>query len=254
MATTTESLGAEKLLELWFETRGMTFRDQLVAHHLPLVYRLCRRFQHQGEPMDELIRVGAIGLVKAIDDYDPQRDNSLTTVAIDTILAEIKSYLRDQGWAVKLPAKLQRQKMLLDRTVDTLTESLGRSPHLAEIGEAANLSQEEVIETLEVNQSPHTLLPKADLVTNPGQEYTTTLTSKTRDVSEREYLAYDADRNVPFAEVDPREQIVLYLKLYSGLCQNAIARRLGISQLHVFHLQQSAAAKLRLRLRSCAAL
>ena len=131
MAIDVDPLGADKLLALWLETREMDIRDQLVAHHLPLVTRLCRRFQHLGEPLDDLLQVGATGLVKAIDSYHPRTNANLATFAIPLVVKEITNHFIACGWAAKLPSKLQGQKLLVDRAVKTLTQSLGRSPTAA---------------------------------------------------------------------------------------------------------------------------
>ena len=127
-------------------------RERIVVEHLPLVYRLCRRFMHSGEPLDDLIQVGTIGLVKAIDKFDPDRGSSFTALAIPMIVGEIKNYFRDHGWAVRIPRKLQRNKRLVDGAVDRLSQSFGRSPAITEIAEATGLSEPEVYDTLEVGR------------------------------------------------------------------------------------------------------
>ncbi len=245
MASKVRPLGAEKLLEMWSETRETTFRDQLVAQHLPLVNRLCRRFQHLGEPLDDLIQVGTIGLIKAIDKYDPERGNKLAAFAIPVVVGEIKNYFRDHGWAVKLPRKLQRQKLLVDRTIGTLTQELGRSPTVAEIGEAVGLSEEEVVQTFEVERFGRPLSLDAEHSRDDGQEATTILDYLGEEDPDLEDLAQRMDLKVALEDVDPREQKILYLKFYSGLSQSAIALRLGSSQMHVSRLQRSALAKIK---------
>ena len=245
MAVKGNALGAEKLLELWQETREIAFRDQLVAQHLPLVNRLCRRFQHLGEPMDDLIQVGTIGLIKAIDKYDPERGNKLAAFAIPVVVGEIKNYFRDHGWAVKLPRKLQRQKLLVDRTVEGLTQKLGRAPTVSEIGDAVGISEEEVFQTFEVERFGRPLSLDAEHNGDDGQVATTILDRLGEEDPDLEFLAQRMDLKVALREVDPREQKILYLKFFSGLSQSAIAQRLGISQMHVSRLQRNALAKLK---------
>ena len=245
MATKVKALGVEKLLELWWETREITFRDQLVAQHLPLVNRLCRRFQHLGEPLDDLIQVGTIGLIKAIDKYDPQRGNRLAAFAIPVVVGEIKNYFRDHGWAVKLPRKLQRQKLLVDRTVEGLTQKLGRPPTVAEIGEAVGISEDEVFQTFEAERYGRPLSLDAEQNRDDGQETTSIMDRLGEEDPDLEFLAQRMDLKLALGNVDPREQKILYLKFYSGLSQSAIAQRLGISQMHVSRLQRSALAKLK---------
>ncbi|MCH7712895.1 MAG: SigB/SigF/SigG family RNA polymerase sigma factor [Chloroflexi bacterium] len=245
MAAKFNPQGAEKLLELWLETREMTFRDQLVAQHLPLVNRLCRRFQHLGEPMDDLVQVGTIGLFKAIDKYDPQQGNQLAAFAIPVVMGEIKNYFRDHGWAVKLPRKLQRQKLMVDRTVEGLTQKLGRSPTVSEIGDAAGISEEEVFQTFEVERFGRPLSLDVEHIQDDGQEAASILDRLGEEDPDLEFLAQRMDLKVALGDMDSREQKILYMKFYSGLSQSAIAQRLGISQMHVSRLQRSAMAKLK---------
>ena len=125
-------------------------RDRLVEQHLALVHRLCRRFRGLGEPLEDLAQVGTIGLIKAINKFDPTRGISLTTYAVPVILGEVKNYLRDHGWAVKVPRKLQSQKLAVQRAVEVLGQTLSRTPTVQEITHATGFSQEEVFDTLEV--------------------------------------------------------------------------------------------------------
>ena len=245
MTAKVNALEVEKLLASWQETREISVRDQLVAQHMPLVNRLCRRFQHLGEPMDDLIQVGTIGLIKAIDKYDPQRGNKLAAFAIPVVVGEIKNYFRDHGWAVKLPRKLQRQKLLVDRTVVMLTQQLGRSPTVAEIGEAVGISEEEVFQTFEVERYGRPLSLDAEHNGDDGQVATTILDHLGEVDPDLEFLAQRMDLKDALGDVDSREQKILYMKFYSGLSQSTIAQRLGISQMHVSRLQRSALAKLK---------
>ena len=138
------ALGVQELLELWRESGDPAARDRLVMDHLSLVRRLCRRFYRLGEPMDDLVQVGTIGLIKAIKKYDPERGNNFVSFAVPVIVGEIKNYFRDHGWAVKLPRKLQQQKLAVDRSVITLTQSLGRAPTVSDIAQHTGFSHDEV--------------------------------------------------------------------------------------------------------------
>ena len=125
-------------------------RDHLVAEYLPLVHRLCRRFRHSGEPLEDIVQVGTVGLLKAIDKYDPDRGSEFAAFAVPVIVGEIKNYFRDHGWALKIPRKLQRQKLLVEKAVGRLSQSLGRSPTVLEIAENIGASETEVYDTFEV--------------------------------------------------------------------------------------------------------
>lgn len=151
IAGSTES-ETKRLLELYKKSRDLAARDRLVADHLALVRRLCNRFNHSGEPLEDLIQVGIIGLLKAIEKYDPARGSDFVAFAVPQILGEVKNYFRDHGWAVKVPRKLQRRKMVVERTVEVLTQRLGHSPTIPEIAEATGFSQEEVYDTFELGK------------------------------------------------------------------------------------------------------
>ena len=101
-------------------------RDRLVADHIRLVHRLCRRFADSGEPLEDLGQVGSVGLVKAARKFDPSRGINFITYAVPVIVGEIKNYLRDHGWGVKVPRKLQRNKLVVQRTVEGLAHTLAR--------------------------------------------------------------------------------------------------------------------------------
>ena len=220
--------GSENLLDLWLESGDLAARDRLVSDHLPLVFRLCRRFAHLGEPVEDLVQVGAIGLLKAINKYDRRRGNNFVAFAVPVIVGEIKNHFRDHGWAVKVPRKLQQRKLAADRTMVGLTKELGRVPTVPEIGRATGFSIEEVYQTIEVERYGRPLSLDAEYDREDSQHPASIL----------DYLG----------SVDPREQAILYLKFYSGLSQTAIAHRLGISQMHVSRLQRNALSKLRVSL------
>ena len=237
---------AGELLALWLDTGDATARDRLVADHLPLVRRICQRFSYLGEPMEDLVQIGAIGLLKAIRKYDPDRGSVLVAFAIPVIVGEIKNYFRDHGWAVKMPRKLQQQKLAVDRTVATLSQSLGRSPTVPEIAEATGLCQEQVYETLVVERIGRPLsLDAAYDDGYGGEEPATILDYLGRESPELEGLAETLDLKSALRRLDSRDQTIIRLKFRFGLSQAAIGERLGISQMHVSRLQRNALNKLK---------
>ena len=125
-------------------------RDIMAADHLPLVRRLCWRFRATGEPMDDLVQVGSVGLLKAIDKFDPEKGVNFTTYAVPVIVGEIKNHLRDHGWAVKIPRKLQTNRLAVQRAVEGLGQNLGRWPTVDEIAQVTELTHEEVYDTFEL--------------------------------------------------------------------------------------------------------
>ena len=220
----------------------------MVTKHLPLVRRLCRRFRHTGEHIDDLVQVGTIGLLKAIAKFDPSRGFHFVTYAVPVIVGEIKNHLRDHGWAVKVPRKLQKHKLAVQRAVDSLGHRLGRAPTVDEIAEETGLSQEDVYDTFEVVNYGRPLSLDARYSSSSGSEASTLLDYVGNEDPQFDRLSDRMDLASTMGCLDRRERTIILLKFYAGLSQTEIARRLGISQMHVSRLQRVALAKLRLRL------
>jgi RNA polymerase sigma-B factor len=123
-------------------------RERMVMEHLPLVRGLARRYADRGEPLDDLVQVGTIGLIKAVDRFDPSRGNKLASFATPTILGEIRRHFRDRSWTVRVPRGIQEARAEIAKAVDDLSARLGRSPSVREIAEAADLSVDEVLDAL----------------------------------------------------------------------------------------------------------
>ena len=238
----------QELLHVWMETQNPAVRDQLVSEHLPLVRRVCRRFSYLGEPVEDLVQVGTIGLLKAIKKVNPARGNSLIAFAVPVIVGEIKNYFRDHGWAVKMPRKLQTHKLAVDRAVESLTQSLGRSPTVAEIGQAIDLSEDQVYEAFEMERYGRPLSLDAEYDRDDSEDSSSIMDYLGNQDPDLEALADNLDLKSALSHVEPREKAIIYLKFYSGLSQTAIVRHLGISQMHVSRLQRAALNKLKLTL------
>src|SRR3546814_3481460 len=134
-------------------------RDDLVQLHLPLVEHCARRFRNRGEPYEDLVQVGTIGLIKAVDRFDTVRGVEFSTYATPTIIGEIKRHFRDKGWAIRVPRRLQELRMQISATTAELNQSLGRSPPPSELAEAIGCPVEEIIEGIESSNaySTHSL-------------------------------------------------------------------------------------------------
>ena len=152
MRTRADSSGARRLLEVRLASKAAAASERLIAYHMPLVRRLCHRFNHSSEPLEELVQVGKVGLLKAIDKYNSHQESSFMVFAVPIIVGEIKNYFRDRGWAVKVPRKIQRQKLVVERAVEYLSCKLGRAPTIPEIAKATGLSDEEIYDTFEVGE------------------------------------------------------------------------------------------------------
>lgn len=218
-------------------------RDELVRSHLPLVEHLARRFRHRGEPYDDLVQVGTIGLIKAIDRFDTERGVEFSTYATPTIVGEIKRYFRDKGWAVRVPRRLQELRLALSTATAEASQQLGRSPTVAELAERLKVSEEEVLEGLtSANAYAAVSLEGADADGEDGMAMLDTLgeeDSSLVGVENRESL------RPLLARLPARERTILRLRFFQNMTQSQIAAEIGISQMHVSRLLARTLAELR---------
>ncbi len=238
-------LHTKQLLQQYHQSGDMASRERLVEDHLPLVRRLCRRFNHSGEPLEDLFQVGTIGLLKAIEKYNPSRGDNFVAFAVPKIVGEIKNYFRDHGWAVKVPRKLQRQKMVVGRTVESLTQQLGHMPTIPEIAQATGFSEEEVYDTFEVDKCGKPLSLEAEYNGDGTGESSSLMDYLTSEDAEFEKLTDRIALADAFRSLNKREKTIIDLKFYKGLTQANIAEHLRISQMHVSRLQRNALTKLK---------
>src|SRR5437764_13295008 len=134
-------------------TRDQTLRDELVAAHLGLAEYLARRFSNRGEPLDDLVQVASVGLLKAVDRFEPDRGVEFSTYATHTVVGELKRHFRDKGWAVRAPRRMQELYLRLGKVISTLSQELGRSPTIPELATEAQVSEEEVLDAMEAGQA-----------------------------------------------------------------------------------------------------
>ncbi len=220
-------------------------RDELVVVHLNLVRFLAVRFANRGEPLDDLVQVGTVGLLKAIDRFDLERGVEFTTYATPTIVGEIKRYFRDKGWAVKVPRRLQELNLAVNRAGDKLAIELGRSPTVAELAEHLRAGEDEILEAQELGQA-YNLLSLDSEVSGETDKKSQTL-ADTVGVSDAglELLEDRANLERAFEVLTGRERVIIYLRFYESVSQTEIAKRLDVSQMHVSRLQAKALEKLR---------
>ena len=223
-------------------------RERMTVQYLPAVHRLCRRYQQSGVPIEDLVQVGSLGLLKAIDKFDPDRGYKFLSFAVPVILGEIKNYFRDHGWAIKIPRMLQRQKMQVERAVESLSQLRGRSPTIDEIAEATGLPTEAVYDTFEVANYGKQLSLDASYDRNGQAEGSTLMEVLGSLDAELEVLPDRLDLISTLSRLPDRERRIVELKFLDGLSQVEIASRLGISQMHVSRLQRQALSKLRVTL------
>ena len=226
------------------DERRIEIREQLVEQFMGLVEFLARRFRNRGEPLEDLTQVATIGLLKAIERFDLEREVEFSTYATPTIVGELKRHFRDKGWAVRVPRRLQELHLELTKTVGFLGQELGRSPTVAEIAEAASISEETVLEGLEIAQAYNFTSLDAPFDAEDGGSGSLADQLGTDD-EHLENLEYRASLAPEMEKLPDRERNILYLRFFKGLTQSEIADRLGISQMHVSRLLNRTLAQLR---------
>jgi RNA polymerase sigma-B factor len=218
-------------------------RDELIRMHLPLVRFLARRYANRGEPMDDLIQAGALGLVKAVDRFDPTRGLEFSTYASPTILGEIRRHFRDRTWAVHVNRGMQELVSAVTRARAELTAELGRAPTVAETADLLDRSEEDVLAALDCSAAYTTQSFEAEV----GDELTLGDTLGDTDAGLDQVELHESLRPL-LGRLPIREQRILQLRFYGNLTQSQIAGELGISQMHVSRLLARTLAQLRVQL------
>jgi RNA polymerase sigma-B factor len=231
-----------KLFREFRKSQDGEVREELIEAHLGLVEYLSRRFAGRGEPLEDLIQVATIGLIKAVDRFDPGREVEFSTYATPTIVGELKRHFRDKGWAVRVPRRVQELHLRLGSVVSVLSQELGRSPTIGEIAQAASVSEEDVLEAIEAGHAYRF----TSLDAPSGSDDEGTLATQ---LGEEDQALIDSEHRVALspliARFPPRERTILHLRFFEGLTQSEIAGRLGISQMHVSRLLARSLAQLR---------
>ena len=224
------------------EDRDPGLRAQLVEGHLGLAEYLARRFSNRGEPLDDLVQVASLGLLKAVDRFEPSRGVEFSTYATHTIVGELKRHFRDKGWAVRAPRRMQELYLRLGKVVSSLSQELGRSPTIPELAAEAQVTEEEVLEALEAGQAYRF----SSLDAPSGDEDGDSLSSQ---LGQDDPHLLDAEHRAALSpllsRLPPREQTILHLRFFEGMTQSEIAGQLGISQMHVSRLLARSLGQLR---------
>jgi RNA polymerase sigma-B factor len=232
------------LLRRYHEDGDLQAREQLIEQYMSLVRSLARRYSYRGEQLEDLVQIGAIGLIKAIDRFDLERGVELTTYATPNIIGEIKRHFRDKGWSVRVPRGLQELNVQLSRLIEQLTVQFARSPTIPELSKAAGVEEEEVLEALESGRA-YTSLSLS--VGGGGGDEDDLDPLESLGTEEHQYEVSE-DRAVlapGFKALDERERRILQLRFFEGLTQSQIAQQVGISQMHVSRLIRRSLEKIR---------
>lgn len=226
-------------LVLFAETRDPKLRAQVIASYVPLAERLARHFTRRGEPYDDLVQAGTIGLIKAVDRFDPSRGVNFASYATKMIVGELKRHFRDKGWSVRPPRRIQELHLHLGQVVGELSQRLKRSPTIAELALETGASEDEVLDALEAGQAYHSL--SLDTPTEHGDSFDDRLGQRDAGLDVAELRAVLAPH---IAELSEREQYVIRLRFEAGLTQSEIAETVGVSQMHVSRILARCIAKL----------
>ncbi len=212
----------------------------MITDNLGLAQQLARRFLHRGEPLEDLVQVASIALVKSVDRFDPGRGADFAAFATSTIIGELKRHFRDKGWAVRASRRVQELYLELGHATATLIQELGRSPTVAELARATGSTEEAVIEAIEAGQGYRaTSIDASDNEDEPLSLRLGQHDAHFDSVEERALLA------PALAKLPPRERSILRMRFAQGLTQSEIAGAIGVSQMHVSRLLAASLTELR---------
>ena len=233
---------SHELFERWRTDRDREARDELIARFLPLARKLARRYVQSSEPYDDLVQVASLGLVKAVERFDPERGFAFTSFAVPTIVGELKRYFRDTGWAIHVDRSAQERARRINEARQAISARTGRPPRVDELAQYLELSEEEVLDGLQVAEAYGTVSLDAPL----ASEEDASRLDAIGDEDER--LGLVDDQTTIFAaakHLPQREREILYLRFGEDLTQSEIAERVGVSQMQVSRLLRRSLQRLR---------
>jgi RNA polymerase sigma-B factor len=221
-------------------------REQLVERYLPLARRLARRYQRSEEPLEDLVQVASLGLLKAVDRFDTTRDTAFSSFAVPTILGELRRHFRDRTWSVRVPRELQELALRVDKAVAELSSQQGRAPTVGEIAAAVEVSEEQVLDALQAGGAYRASSLDAPR-SGASEEAQGESVADTIGAEEGGYERAEerAALQPLFARIAERERLVLTLRFGEDLTQAEIGERIGVSQMQVSRLIRQALARLR---------
>jgi len=242
--STSTNVESSELFVRWQEQGDASAREELVEQFMPLVRSLARRYGRSAEPFEDLLQVGSLGLLKALDRFDPQRGYAFPAFAVPTILGEMRRYFRDCSWAVHIPRGDQERALRVRDAQERLTNERGRAPTVGQLAQYLELDIEEVIDALQALLSYETLSLDAP---PPSAEAEAATCGETLGHEDERYELVELDATVSavLAHLPPRERLILRMRFVDDLTQTQIADRIGVSQMQVSRLLRQSLDRLR---------
>ncbi|MFC7916265.1 RNA polymerase sigma factor SigF [Streptomyces sp. NPDC057386] len=219
-------------------------RDTLIELNLPLVRYAAARFRSRNEPMEDIVQVGTIGLIKAIDRFDCERGVEFPTFAMPTVVGEIKRFFRDTSWSVRVPRRLQELRLALTKASDELSQKLDRSPTVSELAAVLGVSEEDVVDGLAVGNAYTASSLDSPAPEDDGGEGSLADRLGYEDAA-LEGVEYRESLKPLLAKLPPRERRIIMLRFFANMTQSQIGEEVGISQMHVSRLLTRTLAQLR---------
>jgi RNA polymerase sigma-B factor len=237
--------GDRALLERWQRDGDQTARDQLIERLLPLARRMARRYRRAEDPLDDLVQVAVMGLVKAIDRFDVRRETAFSSYAVPTMLGELKRHFRDHGWALHVPRGMQERVMAVDGEVRELGRSLGRSPSAVEVGASLGISEEDVLEAMEASSAYEAISLESHRYAGDADDGATYAERVGEEDAHYDLVEYEVTIAPVMRALPARDRVVLHLRFVEDLTQAEIADRVGVSQMHVSRIIRRSLERLR---------
>jgi RNA polymerase sigma-B factor len=236
----------DRLLARYHRDREPAVRDELVERFLPLARHLALRYRHGKEPVDDLVQVATIGLIKALDRFDPGHGAAFSSYAVPTILGELKRHFRDQGWAVHVPRGIKERAQAVDQAITRLAGRLGRSPSPGELAEELDMPVDEVLEAMDAGQAYDALSLEAPRTGTDGEADGGVFGEQLGQEDARLAMVEDLSTvSQAMSALPERERLILRLRFEKDMTQAEIGELVGISQMHVSRLLRRSLEQLR---------
>ena len=229
-------LADDRLLERYHREGDLEARDELVVRFMPLARQLAARYRHAGEPLEDLVQVACVGLIKAVDRYDPDRGNGFTRYAVPTMLGEIKRHFRDKGWSVHVPRATQELVLKVGEALGELPSKLGRSPTPRDIAAAVHAPVEDVLEAMEAATAYEAVSLDAPRPAAARRRAGRWASRSPTTSTGYELVEIGETLRGTLEALPARERLILRLRFEEDLTQAEIAERVGVSQMHVSRL------------------